>query len=417
MSGLAPTPLRRNALWAFVGQAFYLGCQWLLMAMFARFGGADAAGLFALGLAICAPVMVLANLHLRELQASDARDEFGFSERLAVRLGAVGLGFAGIAAIGVLAGWPTPQLLVILAVGLAKSVESLADLGYGAMQAHERFAAITTAQILRATVGLTAGTVMYVLTTQVHFALMALALSWALTIVLFDLPRVAAIIAPSPLRPTITRKRLMMLLRQALPMGLVSGLGTVTLLCPSYVIQHQLGTDDLGHYTAASYLLLVGNVAALALGQATVPALARAFAAGKRRLYLSLVGRLCCAVLGLGALAILVCWLMGGTVLALAYGESWRAHATLLIWLAAAAATQWFATVFGFAATAARRLDIQVPIGIGACLISAMTSWWFITSAGLIGAAWSGMVTCMMLAVSHAILVLRRFPQDKAATT
>ncbi len=410
MSATPSGSLRRNAAWVFLGQGFYLGCQWLLLLIFARLGGADDAGLFALGLAVCAPVMVLANLHLRELQASDAREEFRFQERLAVRLGAVAIALGAIIATALIVGWSHRQALVIAAVGAAKTIEAIADLGYGALQARERFIAISLAQGLRGLVGLTAATTTFLLTGEVHLALFMLAAAWLVMVVIFDLPRVAGVIAPAAITPEISRPRLVALLRQALPMGVVGGIGTVTLMFPSYLIQHHLGSEPLGHYTGVLYLLLIGNLATLALGQAASPRLGRAFADGDRSGFMAMVARLLLSVAGLGVLAVAGAWLIGGSVLALLYGETWRDQASLLTWLAGAAAVQWLASALGFASTAARRLTIQVPIAVMACAVSGLTSWWFIPVAGLIGAAWSGMVTCMVLVACYAVLILRARP-------
>jgi O-antigen/teichoic acid export membrane protein len=399
-----PSSLRRNASWAFLGQGFHLGCQWLLVALFARSGGAQAAGLFALGLAVCTPVMVFANLHLRELQASDAVEQFQFRERLAVRLGALALALIAILGWCAWIGWTGEQAFAVIAVALAKVVESLADLGYGALQARERFASIATSQVLRGVAGLTFAVSTFLLTRDVGLAILALAGGWLLTVLLVDLPQIAAVIAPAPLLPRIDRGRLGALLRQAIPLGLAGGIGAVTLMFPSYTIQHQSGTAGLGEYTAVLYLLMVGNLAALALAQAATPRLSRAHAEGDHQGFRRLVMRLGLATLALGATAIVVSWSVGGAVLELVYGPTWHLQAPLLVWLAGATATYWLATVLGCACTAARRLSLQIPIAALACLASGLTSWWFIPTAGLIGAAWSGMVTGMVLVVCYAAL-------------
>jgi O-antigen/teichoic acid export membrane protein len=358
--------------------------------------------------------MVLANLHLRELQASDARDEFRFHERLAVRMAAVALALTAIVAYAALSAWPMPTKLAVIAVGFAKAIESFADLGYGMLQVRERFAAIATAQAVRGFCGLVLAAVTFFWLHEVAWAIVGMAIGWLCVVLVFDLPRVAAASAPDPLRPTINRPRLRALLRQALPMGVVSGIGTITLMFPSYLIQNHLGTSDLGHYTAVLSLLLIGNVAALALGQAASPRLARAFVSGDRSGFLRLVGRLCLATAGLGVLAILTAWLLGAVILELVYGTAWRTQAPLLVWLAGAAAIQWLATALGFAMTAARRLTIQVPIAILACGVSGVSSWWLVGMAGLIGAAWSGMVTCVLFLVCHSALVLFAKPSPGA---
>jgi O-antigen/teichoic acid export membrane protein len=388
-----------------MGQVIYLGCQWSLMLMFARHGGASAAGLYALGLAISAPVMVMANLHLRELHASDVRQEFSFQERLAVRLVALGCAVSAISTAVWWTSWSHLEAWSIIAVTGAKAVESLADLGYGAFQARERFVAIAQAQVLRGLTGALVATTTYLFTHDVPIALVSLATSWLVIILLVDVPRLVGLLTPEGIRPRITLTRFRALLRQAAPMGLVTGIGSLTLMFPSFALQHHAGTTELGQYSAMLHLLMIGTVASIALGQASSPRVARAHTQGDRIGFCRIILVVCAGSLLLGAAAILLIWLLGGEILALAYGQEWRSLTNQFWWMACSAATLWVTAVIGYASTATRRLLPQVPIAILACIVSGVVSWWLVPSHGMVGAAWSSMVTCGFLFVSHLMLV------------
>ena len=64
-----------NVLWALIGNVGYTAFQWGILICIAKLGSAADVGKFALGLAVTAPVITLANLHLRVLEATDARNE------------------------------------------------------------------------------------------------------------------------------------------------------------------------------------------------------------------------------------------------------------------------------------------------------------------------------------------------------
>src|SRR5205809_656852 len=89
--------LQQNVAWALVGNLGYSACQWGVLACIAKLGTAADVGLFALGLALTAPVVTLTNLNLRLLQATDAREDYPFTAYLSVKLLGTSLALATLA--------------------------------------------------------------------------------------------------------------------------------------------------------------------------------------------------------------------------------------------------------------------------------------------------------------------------------
>ena len=129
-----PLSLRQNFAWTVAGNVVYGACQWGMLVALAKLGSPQMLGQFALGLTIGAPVMMLANLQLRAVQATDARDEYRFGDYLGLRLLTTVLAFTTIAAIALLARYRWQTALVVILVGAAKSVENLSDVFYGLFQ-------------------------------------------------------------------------------------------------------------------------------------------------------------------------------------------------------------------------------------------------------------------------------------------
>src|SRR4051794_16358727 len=65
--------LRANFTWTFVGNVIYAACQWGMLVVLAKVARPETVGNFALALAVTAPVIMLTNLQLRAVQATDAR--------------------------------------------------------------------------------------------------------------------------------------------------------------------------------------------------------------------------------------------------------------------------------------------------------------------------------------------------------
>src|SRR4051794_13503685 len=84
-SAAAPS-LRFNFGWTFVGYSVYSLCQWGMVSILAKAGGAATVGQFALALAVSAPIFMFTNLQLRAVQATDARSEYRFSDYVGLRI-------------------------------------------------------------------------------------------------------------------------------------------------------------------------------------------------------------------------------------------------------------------------------------------------------------------------------------------
>ena len=94
---IAAPPLRVSFSWTLAGNVVYAATQFGVLSVLAKLGSAAVVGQYALALAIAAPVFMFTNLQLRGVQATDARQEFGFPDYFTLRtLSTV----AGLLAIG-----------------------------------------------------------------------------------------------------------------------------------------------------------------------------------------------------------------------------------------------------------------------------------------------------------------------------
>src|SRR5947209_3750081 len=73
-----------NFQWSLVGSVVYAACQWAIVIVLAKLGSSESVGQFALGFAVAAPVVLLANLQLSALQATDATRAYRFGHYLAL---------------------------------------------------------------------------------------------------------------------------------------------------------------------------------------------------------------------------------------------------------------------------------------------------------------------------------------------
>src|SRR5262249_28329886 len=257
--------------WALAGNVGYAACQWAVLVVVARLGSATDVGRLALGLALSAPVVILANLQLRAVQATDARREQPFGVYLGLRLVTTP---AALVALALGLGYDGGTLAVVLAIGLAKGFEAVSDVVFGRLQQAERLRQIAVSMLARGALTVAAVGVALGATGSLAVAMLAMALVWGVWLATYDLPRAARV---ASLRPRLDAAPLGAVAWLALPLGCVSFLNSLATNLPRYALEAHAGTAALGRFAALAYLVVATTQPVVALGAATTPRLARYF--------------------------------------------------------------------------------------------------------------------------------------------
>ena len=382
------TPLRAAIAWTLLGNTIYAACQWAMLVVVAKLASAESVGSFALAFAVTAPVMMLSNLQLRAVQATDARDQFAFGHYLALRI--VTIAGAVLACVSI--GWfsvSAPIVSVVLLIAAAKAVESMSDILYGLMQRRQEMRSIAVSMIAKGILSVAAlGTVLYA-TASLPLACLALAGAWALVLGLYDLRVVRTLLTSSrtALRPIWSWPALRSLAAVALPLGLVMGVLSLQANVPRYLVGASLTVADVGAFSAMASLGLVGATVCNALGQVASPRLANDYADGNQRPFLLTVGKLLVAALAAGIAGIVVAATWGSWLLAALFRAEYGRLQEVFVILMFSAGLSYLASVLGYALTAARRFYCQLPIFASALAITVAVCAWLIPLMGLRGAA------------------------------
>jgi len=391
-----PLSLRSNFSWTFVGNVVYAGCQWGMLMALAKLGSPEKVGQFALGLAVTAPIIMFSNLQLRAIQATDARREYRFGHYLALRLATTALSLLVIA--GMACGYRVETALVILAVGLAKAFESLSDVVYGLLQAHERMDRIAMSMMIKGPLSLMALAFVVYLTASIAWGALALAGVWGLLLIAYDVPNgIRSLDHGDTLRPCWELPTLSRLAWLALPLGIVMMLLSLNANIPRYFIDHYWGERELGIFAALAYLMVAGNTVVSALGQSASPRLARLYADGDFRPFCRLLIRLVALGAGMGAIGVLVALGAGHRLLSILYRPEYAAHADIFILLMVVATASYGASFLGYGMTAARRFRVQTLLFGAVFFVTLVGCAVFIPHFGLLGAAWA----CVLASVAQ----------------
>ncbi|MFL5350080.1 MAG: lipopolysaccharide biosynthesis protein [Hyalangium sp.] len=384
-----------NFAWTLTAGLVYALAQWGVLVLYARLGTMEMVGEFALGLAITAPVMLLARMQIRTLQATDARGAYGFEHYLGLLLLTVLGGVVLCCAIAWVAGYSARVSTIIALLALAKGFEALSEAFYGALQKAERMSLIARSLSAKSVLSVVLVGLALWLTGSAILAAVALVLSWATVLFLFDTQAYRREFGERPWRllwRTPWREqggRLKSLLGLAYALGITALLSSLRPNVPRYILEAHFGQAELGMYAALAYFTALGGRVVQALGQAVSPRLGRYHAEGDQRRY----GRALAGFTGaaglVGLCAIAGAVLLGRWALTLFYGAAYAQNLPLFVWLMVAAALEYVCVSLQIGLTAARELKAQVVMLAGSIGVVALGSAWWVPSAGPMGAAWA----------------------------
>jgi len=399
----------------FVGNSIYAGGQFAMLVLLAKLVRPELVGQYALGLAVVYPVMMLTNLQLRAVVTSDARPQTHFGYYLSLRLLTTSLALVIIFAITQVLGYSWELKGVFLMVGAAYAIETISDVYYARLQLHDKMDGIAKSLIARgllSTLGLAVAT--YV-SGSLPWGLAGVVLARAIVLFGYDIrERTHGLSGRSKwfsrneeLTPRFDLRVHRELLWLSLPLGIVVLLTTLNSTVPAYFIKHALGERDLGIFTAIGFVISVGNMAVVSLGQSAFTRLARSYASGNVAVFGSLLAKLLAFGGILGVCGMIVSKLAGREILTILFRPEYAERADLLPWMMAAGGALFMAQFLGFGMTAAGYYNSQVMLNILANLSLLVACYWLVASHGLLGAIVAMLIaTTVQLAGSALVLVL-----------
>jgi O-antigen/teichoic acid export membrane protein len=428
---------RSGMLWMSSGLAIHMFCQWGIAIALAKLANVELLGEFGLAQAVCTPIFFLTNMGLRAGKATDVNQLYDFRTYHAVRIisGVVGLLLVIAAALILQRSWFS--LTVFLLVAVTKAVETASDLFYGLLQSKRRLAIIGQSYLLRGPAGLVGFVAVFQATGDLRIALAVEAAVWLAIFLLHDYPSsgrielaertTLAAAGPGPavvaaaaggdtggrdtiwsvLAPRFRWLEMRRLAWLSLPLGLAAMVGSLQLMMPRYVIEFQLGTAEVGYFTALVYLVNAMAMMLNSFGYALLTEMAHAFSAGRFREY-TLISVVNSAMGGMiGLIAFGVCAVYGHFILTHLYAPEYAALTGVFAIIMASGIARCAATMLHFSLLAARQFKAIMTRQYILTLITAALCVVLIHMDGLRGAAWAmvGSSVAQLLLVAGAIWI------------
>jgi O-antigen/teichoic acid export membrane protein len=400
--------LGKNFSWTLAGNVLYAACQWGILISIAKLGTPAMVGQFALGLAVSAPVFMLTSLQLRAVLATDARGEYRLGHYLALRILGTAAGLILIACFVALSHFQRDTAIVVLLVSLAKAAETLSDIIYALWQKHEHFDKIAIALGGRGLGSLAAMAAVLYFTRSMVLATAAMAAYWFLWLATFERNGANNLLggtsSDESLRVEWNGEQCKRLVVLSMPLGIVMLLLSLNANIPRYFVEHYLGEAALGYFAALAYVFVAGNTVMAAMGQSSLPRLARQFDSD-RPAFVRLLKNMVSlgAVVGMAGVGIAV--FFGPALLRLVYRADYAQYANVFIWLMVGGAFAFVASMLGYAMTAARVFRPQVPLFLGTTVVTALACWTMIPRWGLAGSAYALLIGTIVSCAGSAYIV------------
>jgi O-antigen/teichoic acid export membrane protein len=401
--------LRRNFSWTFLGNVVFAACLWGILSFLTKMGSPDIVGRFALGSAIATPAIMFANLQLRVVLATDADTNYEFRDYLGIRLLLLPAALLVVIVIAAL-GYNREQALVIGVFALVRCVESLSDIFYGFAQKHERMDLVARSLLIRGVSALVLFGGAFWISGDLATSLVGMAIAWLLTIVFFDWPNLRRLVkqaGESSLRPRLRRAVVRNIVWLALPLGLVMLLINLRNTIPRAFLESSFGEEQLGIFSALSYLVIAGSTVIMALSQASIARLSRYYAEGRRELFQSLIIKLLGLGVVIGIFGVLVAGLAGKPLLTLLYSEEYGNHTGLFVVIMIGGALLYVGSLLGAPVSAMRAFRVQLWVYLVNVVLMLGLSLWFIPRHGMMGAAIVMVVCSLWVTSAYGFLVWR----------
>jgi O-antigen/teichoic acid export membrane protein len=413
------TPTKANFLWMMLANGIYALCQWGMLIVLAKLGSPEVVGHFALAAAVTAPVLMITNMQLRGVQATDAKKEYFLSDYLSVRMLSTVIALCVVLLILQLGHFGKAAFLATVMLALAKSVESLSDVFYGFFQQQEKMAFMAKSMIIKGILSVAVLGVVFYLSSSLPWALGGLLCAWSLVFMFYDwrmgtklLTTVEGAAQARLMASSITsfKERQCILFRivvLAFPLGIVMGIISLNANIPRYAIEKFLGSRELGIFAALAYATVAVNMFIQALGQAVSPRLARHFADGDVKGFKALLRKMILVNLVIGLAGLLLVFLGGEKILTLIYTREYAVYSTLFVVLMISATLSGIASALGYAMTAARQFNLQVPLFVTVLISTGLISFLMIPRYALYGAAIALIASALIQTVGAGWIVQR----------
>lgn len=383
--------LKRNFVWAFIGNASYALCGYLLLTILTKTSSVATVGLWGIAQAVTLPVATFFSLNLVAVNITDVRNEYKTGHYVALRLLASLMTVFVATTIGFIF-YPVSVAVIVGMMSISQAIIDMRLYLISNMQKFEQLKLSTISQIFEGLLTLLLFGLLFWYTRSLLMAIMGTIVSRLSVLLTYDLPVSLKVLRkygsdnPADYTPLWQWSSIWNLVKLAAPLAVVAGIGSVFQNIPRVVIEKTHGREELGYFTAMAMLLVALTMVNQALGNTTLPRLSKYFVENKKAfmwLFIRLIGLNLC----LGTAFVAIAFFFGESVLTVLFTAEYARHNNVFVILAISGCVLSIFAVSNSALNATRQFAVQVPIYVGTAVISGIFSLLLIPKYGIMGGA------------------------------
>lgn len=399
-------------LWMLAGRIAFSFAQWLIVVVISQMLGAEALGSYSYALAVCGPVFVFSQLNLANYLATDARSEFSVADYVQTRIVTSVIALLFVMAWGVLIADSTAQWWLLLLIALTKFAEGFSDIFYGLHLKNDAMKQLSCSLLMRGV-----GLILAVYLTvryghDLNDGLMIVTFLWLLVLLAYD-SKIHGVKYDwsTHLRQGFRTHAASFLpiVKICLPMAFVMLISSVSVNMPVYLIEHYIGVESIGVYTAVAYFYFIGRLISSPMIQALAPRLAR-WKAAEDYLKLRKTTRLIMLLLLVSmAMALGASYSIGELLLCTLYGNHMRGSQHLLFLVLLASSLGFLSQYLAACLTVSRQLKQQLYLYLLIVVLMLIAG---VLLTPIVGILTGGILLCLgevMTIVGNLMLVDKRF--------
>lgn len=400
---------RRNFSWILLGNLLYAASQWGVLQTLAIWGTPVDIGLFALGLAIAAPIVIFGEKAVRILVATDVEHSETLANYVSFFL-ILSVSMTFVAFLPILATRPFESQLVILLVLLNKLLDGSSEVINGYFQQQELMSLVGQSKIAKSILSLFVTGSVLAATGSLILALSSTVVMRLALLFVVDRRNVSRVrtersLQTAILLPDFSLTPTLRLLRLSFPLCVATLLISTSANVPRYLLAANEGEMALGIFSVLFYLTVPFTTVLGAMIDTTRPRFAKLFHLRKlhdlKRLALKLGG----CVAGMGVMVCIATSIGGYKFLDVLYGNTYSKHADWLLLISVSTLVGGLATVPATILAAIRQFRLVIvdcAIALATSLISASI---LIPLYGTKGAIYSMTVTNAVHGVVSLVLL------------
>lgn len=395
---------KKNFSWNLIGSVCYSLSQWLVLIIIAKTVNTATVGLYALGMAVTAPILMLTNLQLRQVQATDTKEQYSYSEYLGLRVFSNVVALLIMVVFIVFADYTFEKCTIVLLVGVAKIIDSYSDVIYGRFQQVERMEFIGISRIIKAIINICVMSFTLFITKDLIISLIVLNITLIMSLYFYDFKKVKVFVTNSnPIYTFQVQKRLFLM---TVPLGLMLMFSSLNTNFPRLVIEKFIGEEALGIFAGIAYLIIAGNIFISAVGQAGAPRLARLYQDNEIPLFKKLLIKLVMLGAGIGVIGLLIAIIAGNNLLKLIYNGNYIGFNELFILVMISGIFTYASSFLGYGLTAMRVYKFQPILGLIWLISSIISSFIIIPKFSLIGAGYTLIFSSIVQLLTISVVII-----------